>query len=227
MKSYSSRPAEEACAGFVLAGGRSSRMGQDKSRISFRGVPLVQHAVALLRAVGLDPRIAGAREDLSAFAPIVADDPDYPGLGPLSGICPALEAAAARFAVFIPVDLPLLPPSLVGYLIHHAQVTDSAITLASIGGFLQTFPVVVDCAAAPALKTSLRSQNRKCLTAFRAATDALAKAFSVVPVELLLQSGQVCDPSGLPPQAWFLSINTPEDLSRAENLAGARPAPDP
>lgn len=210
------------CEAFVLAGGRSSRMGQDKAQIIFNGSPLIQHAIGILCAAGLAPRIAGARTDLSSYAPTLPDDPAFPRLGPLSGICPALEASSARFAVFIPVDLPLLPPALVSYLIHHAQVTDAAITTASICGFIETFPVVIDRAAAPTLKESLRSTNRKCLSAFQAVADALSRPFSVVPVEHLLQAGQVHDPHALPPQAWFLSLNTAEDLTRAKDLLAKR-----
>jgi molybdenum cofactor guanylyltransferase len=206
------------CDGFVLAGGRSIRMGRDKSLINFNGVPLIRHAIEILRASGMEPRIAGARGDLSVFAPTLFDDPTSPGLGPLSGICPALESTAARFAVFLPVDLPLLPAALVGYLVHQAEVTGSAVTVASISGFVETFPAVIDRDAAPALRASLRSDDRKCLTAFAAAAEALSRAMSIVPVELLLQAGQVEDPRGLPAKAWFLSINTPEDLSRAEHL---------
>jgi molybdopterin-guanine dinucleotide biosynthesis protein A len=195
-------------------------MGQDKALVGFNGVPLVQHAVGIFRAAGLDPRIAGARGDLSSFAPTLADDPAHPGLGPLSGISSALEGGTTHFAVFLPVDLPLLPATLISYLVHHAEVTGSAITMPSICGFVETFPVVIDRAAGPALKASLQSENRKCLTAFQAAADALAKPMSVIPVELLLQTGQVADPRGLPAQAWFLSINTPEDLVQAEGLLG-------
>lgn len=204
--------------GFVLAGGRSSRMGRDKSLITFNGEPLIARAIAILRAAGLEPRIAGARADLPSFAPTIADDPAFPGLGPLSGICPALQATSVRFAVFLPVDLPLLPPALLRYLVHHAHVTGSAVTLVSLCGFVETFPVVIDRAAAPTLNESLRSESRKCLTAFRDAAGALSAPMSILPVELLLQAGQVSDPHALPPQAWFLSINTPEDLSRAQSL---------
>lgn len=210
--------AARICEGFILAGGRSSRMGQDKALVRFKGVPLIQHAIEIVRAAGLEPRVAGARSDLSSFAPILADDPAYPDLGPLSGICPALEAASARFAVFIPVDQPLLPPSLVGYLVHHAQITDSAVTLASLCGFIETFPAVIDRAAGPILSASLRSGSRKCLTAFQSVAETLARPFSVVSAELLLQAGQVSDPSGLSASAWFQSMNHPEDLSRAEGL---------
>jgi molybdopterin-guanine dinucleotide biosynthesis protein A len=203
---------------FILAGGHSSRMGQDKSLVTLNGAPLIQHAIAIFRSAGLEPRIAGARSDLSSYAPVVADDSAYPGLGPLSGICSALDAGSAQYAIFLPVDLPLLPPGLISYLLHHAELTESAVTAASIGGFIETFPVVIDRSATAALQTSLRSNDRNCLTAFRAAANALSKPFSILPAELLLQAGQIADPNGLPAHTWFLSMNTPTDLARADAL---------
>lgn len=47
--------------GFVLAGGKSSRMGTDKALLEFRGEPLIARAIGILKAVGLPVCIAGAR----------------------------------------------------------------------------------------------------------------------------------------------------------------------
>ena len=210
---------DQAADAFILAGGRSTRMGQDKALIRFNGSPLIQHAIQLFQSVGLNPSIAGARSDLSSFAPVIADSRSHPGLGPLSGICAALDSTAARYAVFLPVDLPMLAPSLISYLLHYAQVTASAVTLASIGGFVETFPVVIDRAAVPSLRTSLGSGDRKCLTAFRTASAAIQAPFSVLSIEVLLQAGQVAHSNGLPTSAWFLSINDSGNLATAEALA--------
>ena len=194
-------------------------MGRDKSLIELAGKPLIRHAVDVLGAAGLTPRIAGAQSDLSQFAPILQDDACGCGLGPLSGICSALAVAATHFAFFLPVDLPLMPGSLIAYLLHHAEITQSAFTVVSIAGFVQTFPVVIDRAALPMLRSSLLSPDRNCLRSFRAAADTLVKPFSVLPVELLVQAGNVFHPQGIPPALWFLNINSPQDLVRAEHLA--------
>ena len=205
--------------GFVLAGGRSTRMGTDKALIPFGGRPLIDHSLAILRLANLDPRIAGARSDLSSHAPIILDSPTHSDLGPLSGICSALSATNSRYAIFLPVDLPLIPPSLISYLLHHAIISESLITVVSLAGFVQTFPAVIDRVAFPFLQVSLQSNNRKTLSAFRTASTALSRHFSALPIEQLVQSGQVFHPNGSAPISWFLNINTTDDLARAEARA--------
>jgi molybdenum cofactor guanylyltransferase len=211
-----------AADGFILAGGQSRRMGNDKALTLLAGIPLVQHASNLFRSAGFEPRIAGAQSDLSSFAPTLPDDPTRSGLGPLSGICSALANTSAPFALFLPVDLPLLPASLIVYLLHYATITQSAVTIASIAGFIQTFPAVIDTAALGSLQSSLNSEDRNSLGAFRVAADMLSKPISVLRIELLVQTGQVSSPQDVPPGFWFLNINAPQDLSRAEAVLAGR-----
>ncbi len=206
----------------MLAGGQSSRMGRDKALLEFAGKPLVAHALDIFHEAGISVKIAGvaspSRASLEAFAPIIEDA--SPGLGPLSGICAALSIISVRYAVFLPVDLPLLPASLLVYLLRHAQITGSAVTIASISGFTQTFPVVLDRAALPALQNELNSGQGGCFSGFQAASAALNQRISSVAVELLAQTAEVSDPLGLSPARWFLNLNTPDDLERAEALRG-------
>lgn len=197
-------------AGFILAGGQSSRMGRDKALLEFGGRPLIAHALSILHQTGLSASIAGARADLGSYAPVVADA--APGLGPLSGICAALNSTEARHAVFLPVDAPLIPASLIAALLFHARTTGQPVTIPSLCGAVQTFPAVVDRAAVlPALQAELAAGRRRCRSAFQAACGG---AMSVVAVELLVQAGQVADPRQLPPSWWFLNANTPEEMER-------------
>jgi molybdopterin-guanine dinucleotide biosynthesis protein A len=200
--------------GFVLAGGRSSRMAADKALQLFAGEPLVAHALTILRQAGLPAFIAGARSPLAPFAPVVEDW--QPGMGPLGGICAALAATSASRAVFLPVDLPLLPASLLIYLLHHARITGRAITLASVNGFAQTFPVVVGREALPVLRSELEAGRMGCFSAFQAA--GLGQPLSLIPLESLVQTGHIAHPGGLPAVHWFLNVNTPEDLRHAEGI---------
>jgi len=225
---------ETDASGFVLAGGQSHRMGRDKALLSFAGQPLIAHALSILREAGLPASIAGVPPDrstsagqvaktnpqangaLASFARIV-EDPQR-GSGPLAGICAALAAVDTRYVVFLPVDLPLLPSSLIAYMVHHAQITGRAVTIPAVNGFSQTFPVVLDRSVLPALETDLHSGQGGCFSAFQAAASGMGQPIASVAVELLVQSGQIAHPLGLAAAHWFLNANTPQDLHRAEAL---------
>jgi molybdopterin-guanine dinucleotide biosynthesis protein A len=210
---------------FVLAGGQSTRMGRDKALLPLAGQPLLTHALAILHKAGLPAAIAGARSDLGSFAPVIPDQNSNRS-GPLAGLCAALASTSARHVVFLSVDAPLLPPSLLTYLVHHTQVTASAVTLASVNGIAQTFPAILDRAVLPSLERNLAATRLGCLAAFRTAASTLRQPLSVIPAEYLLQAGQAAHPCGLPPAHWFLNLNAPADLEHAERLL-ARPCRPP
>jgi len=229
QRSTGARQLQPDAVGFVLAGGQSSRMGQDKALLLFAGQPLVAHALSILGQAGLSVSIAGARPSarayLEAFAPVVVDP--EPGLGPLAGICAALASTSARYAVFLPVDVPLMPPALIAFLVHSSRITGRAVTVSALAGFDQTFPVVIDRAGPPALQAALKAEldarSGGCYSAFQAAAASLNQPIHSVAVELLAQSGQVTHPLGLPPVRWFLNLNTPGDVEQAEALSRAEP----
>lgn len=199
-------------------------MGCDKALLQFAGRPLIAHALAIFEQTGLAAAIAGAsptaRATLEGFATLIQDP--APGNGPLSGICATLGVSSARYAVFLPVDIPFLPPSLLISLLHQARTTGSAVTVPSLSDFVQTFPAVIDRAALPALKNELDSGRFGCFSAFQAASAALHQQFTTVAIEPLLASGQFSDPRGRPPSDWFRNLNTPADLARAEALLQER-----
>ena len=200
-------------AGCILAGGLSSRMGTDKALLMLAGKPLLLYAVESLRGAGLGVSIAASRSDLSSYAPAV---PDH-GFGPLSGICALLSATTMEFVVFVPVDMPLLPTSLIQAMLSSARATESVVTVASVNGVTDTFPAVLRRSALATFQTELAAGRRACLSAFKAAARKAEQAISILPVELLLQAGLVADPNGFPPSLWFLNLNMPGDLARAES----------
>jgi molybdopterin-guanine dinucleotide biosynthesis protein A len=195
-------------------------MGADKALSPLAGKPLVAHALATLRAAGLAAAIAGARVPLEAYAPVVEDaEPDG---GPLSGICAALKSTSARWAVFLPVDLPLLPASLVVFLLHRARISGAAVTVAEVNGFPQTFPAVLDRAVLAPLEVEFRAGRSGCFSGFQAASAALDRPLVVLPVEMLVQSGHVAHPEALLAARWFLNVNAPADLATATTVRGAQ-----
>ncbi len=196
-----------AAAGWVLAGGRSSRMGEEKALVELEGRPLIAHALDVLRGAGLVAGIAGARADLSEFAPVIADE--RADRGPLGGVVSALAQTAQDWAMFVSIDMPLMAPELVAYLIRDAQMTGAAVTLTAVNGFTETFPAVVRRETLPALRERLKQGDGGCFRAFEAVAEERGEKVRVVAAEMLAQAGQVTDARGLWPYEWFLNVNTP------------------
>jgi len=223
LKRVTAEPDVEA-AGFVLAGGQSSRMGTEKSLVDFDGRPLIAHAIGILATAGLRVFLAGARaEARSRLEPYALVIPDVdPGLGPLGGICAALAFTTAAYGVFLPIDVPLLPSSLVGYLLRRARISEAAVTIASFNGVPQTFPAVISRRALAALDRELRNGRLGCLASFQASALELGEPMSVVSAEVLVQSGQVSHPEALPVVRWFVNLNTEQDVRLASSRRTAR-----
>jgi molybdopterin-guanine dinucleotide biosynthesis protein A len=214
-------PRLEPATGFVLAGGRSSRMGSDKALALFCGVPLVQVALETFAEAKIPAAIAGARSDLSQFGALIPDI--APGSGPLSGIHAALSVSSAEWNLFLPVDLPLMPPSLLAVLLQRARLMHSPVTVATCNGRLEPFPVVLHRSALPSIVHRLETGQTACHRAWETIPAELGAALDAISVEALIQCGQ-CHPgrrrTGLPPLLWFQSANTPDELARL-HLAGS------
>lgn len=215
----------ENSAAFILAGGHSSRMGTDKALAHFAGRPMIEVALATLAAAGLSARIAGSRSPLAAWAPVIPDTSPGEGTsaGPLSGVHAALSATHAEWNLFLTVDTPLMPTSLLTCLLERARSTGSPVTACSLNGRLEPFPVVLHRESLPVLQEVLQSGQRACRLAWRAICSSQDQVLQPVAVENLVQCGGVRDPAGLPPVFWFQSANTPADLARLNHIAHLQP----
>ena len=114
--------------GFVVAGGQSSRMGQDKARLPYGESTLIEHAIASTRKVTPDIRIlCGPRRRYEEFGVPVLEDPVC-GVGPLGGLYAALLSASidgCRRIFWLAVDLPLVRPSFVARLVSELDRADA------------------------------------------------------------------------------------------------------
>ena len=75
---------ESDVTAFILAGGKSTRMGADKAFVEYDGRTLLARALDLARSITHDVRIVGSPERFAPFAPVVEDI--FRDCGPLGGI---------------------------------------------------------------------------------------------------------------------------------------------
>src|SRR6202041_714096 len=109
-------------AAFILAGGKSARMGSDKAFVMLDGRTLLERALELAPSVTKDVRVVGGAEKFAAFAPVVEDV--FRECGPLGGIHAALRASAAELNLMLAVDVPFVPAELLRYLVARARGSD-------------------------------------------------------------------------------------------------------
>jgi len=103
----------------LLAGGESRRMGQDKSTLVFRGKPLWQTQLQLLRELQPSEIFLSARLD-PVWRPMdvqfIPDQP--PSRGPLSGLAATLLRIRTDHLLALAIDMPLMSADFLRSL-HH------------------------------------------------------------------------------------------------------------
>src|ERR1700674_3341477 len=97
--------------GFILVGGRSSRMGMDKSRLQFGWQTSVERIAAKLRSMTSRISLVGASPaDLDPDLRIIPDT--HQQWGALGGIHAALFACVSDWAMIVACDLPFVTRDL-------------------------------------------------------------------------------------------------------------------
>lgn len=103
-------------AGYVLAGGRSSRMGTDKSKLRWRGLTLIEYVAEEVRAASGSVAIVGGEERQGMR--VIPDE--FPGFGPLGGIATALSDSPADWTLITACDMPELTREWLSALLERA-----------------------------------------------------------------------------------------------------------
>lgn len=184
---------------FVTAGGRSSRMGQDKAWLDLGGRAMIEHVIAALVPVTTNVAIIANSSDYRRLGlPVFSDS--HIGIGPLEAIRTALANATTARVILVGCDLPFVTSNLFQLLVS------------SSGDHQATVPVGADenleplCAiycidALPAVTDLITSGERKVSRLF----DRVRTRF--VRFEEL---------SHLPgSELFFENINSPEDYAHA------------
>lgn len=230
-----------AISGYVLAGGRSSRMGRDKALLELAGKSLVEHALTKLRRLCRQVAVLSNHAEMERFAPVVGDL--HPGCGPMSGLEAALAHSSYDWTLVLPVDVPFVPTMLlyewVQSTFRHAQRYGTRVALYVVAGVPQPTLVMLHREIAPYLQVALAQGRFRLFPELVAATQDLAAKRGQDPVHVLQQwawseeSRFRAGGAEPPGPAWsattpeqeretaifFLNLNTPEDFARAQQAA--------
>ena len=190
--------------GFILAGGRSRRMGQNKAKLTIKGETFTARAAAALAGVSESVRIVGGNPDEPAGLKRVDDV--YPEWGALGGLHAALVAATGPWAAVLACDLPFVSPELFERLATLRGDSDAVAPIQSDG-----------------VPQPLCSLYR--VEPCRERATELIESGERRPIALLqsvrtrwVTFDQIADLNGS--SHFFDNINTPDEYARAEAEAG-------
>jgi molybdopterin-guanine dinucleotide biosynthesis protein A len=191
---------------FILAGGKSTRMGADKAFVIFDGGTLLARALEVVRSVTSDVRIVGNASKFASFASVVEDI--FRECGPLGGIHAALRASRTELNVILAVDLPFVSPALIEYLIKRARECAAAtVTVAQADGGRQPLCAVYRRAFADAAEQALRAGHYRIDALFEAGS---AKVIGEEELEAAGFSSRM-----------FRNLNTRAELEAAREVGGS------
>ena len=196
--------------GFVLAGGKSSRMGADKALLRFCGRPMVEIAVEKLRGFCEVVTIAGNREDLAGFAPVVRET--RVDVGPAAGIEAGLGGASQAWAMFMPVDVPLIPGELLRGWAEAVVAREGVAASYLHCGRDQSAFCMLRRECKRRLSEALEGGERRLGALLEQASNGSLWVYDLDKVY-----GKSAEESAL----WFANVNTPEELAKAEAWARA------
>lgn len=111
-------------AGFVLTGGKSSRMGKDKAMLSFRGRTLVECVAECVKEAAGSVTLVG-QADRYAFLGLPAIEDERSGCGPLGGIVAALAQEQAEWNLVVACDMPNVTAEWLRELLKRADSTQA------------------------------------------------------------------------------------------------------
>lgn len=119
--------------GIVIAGGRSSRMGQNKALIQYNGVRLIDNAIKMLINF-TDIVLVSSNEELKYIQyPIIEDE--FDNLGPIGGLYSCLLASKTDCNLVIPCDVPNISVNLYRELLGDCEKYDAVIPVLPDGKY--------------------------------------------------------------------------------------------
>jgi molybdopterin-guanine dinucleotide biosynthesis protein A len=173
-------------------------MGNDKALLTLGDEPLIARGLRKLRQVCIEVAIAGGSENLISFGRVISDK--SPDCGPLGGIVAALEQSLFEWNLFLAVDTPFVPVSVLKALLSTAAGFTGMCVMARAQGRMQPLCAVYSRRALEALEQELAAGRWKVTRAIEAAGSVKFLDFDDA--------------------SWFANLNTPEEFTEAERHVG-------
>ena len=184
--------------GYILAGGKSSRMGEDKGLKIFNGKYLVQIVIEQMQMVFNQVVIVSNNLDYQQFGLEVIED-EVKNIGPAGGIYTALQHSKTDKNFIISCDMPFVTAEAITFVLKSSE--NAEITLPAMNGKLEPLFGVY---------------SKKCLPKWKALIDndciKLQNMITNFNLKIMGVSAQVNFSEKI-----FRNLNTPNEFKNALN----------
>lgn len=186
---------------FILAGGKSSRMGRDKGLIEINRRPMIAYLIETLHNLGLETSIVSNNSYYGQFGlPVLPDI--IKDQGPLGGLYTAMHHAKAANVLLLSCDMPFIGEEALQKLLGALQPDQIVATL--MNGHLNPMPAIYPCRLEEQVKSLILAQKLK-MSRWLSEQNPV-----VVALDNKLRSKETNDSGYFGEE--FININTPDDL---------------
>ena len=192
----------------IMAGGKSSRMGTDKAFVEISGKPIIEHLLERVSQLGQDETILTSNTP-EKYAhldmPIYSDI--FPGKGSLGGIYSAIQHSKSEYTLVVACDMPFVQPQLLHYMIGLIDDDEAFdVIVPRVDNFPQGLLAIYNKKCLEYILADIESNKLKVIGFYGKMNVRYIDELEYRPFDL----------KGIS----FYNINTPDDLEKAQQLAG-------
>lgn len=188
--------------GIILAGGKSTRMGQNKSFLNLNGKTVIERIVRLMKSIFHEVIIITNTPDEYDFIniPLYKDIFEYKG--PLAGIHSGLTHSNNEKNFVISCDTPLMEQEMIEFIINYK--TDKPITVCRADGFVQQLVGLYSNTVLKTISNLLTTKNQN--------SSVLSLLDKIVPEIINVENYDIYK------EHMFFNMNRPEDYDKIKIL---------
>jgi len=190
----------------IQAGGKSSRMGENKMLMPFAGTPLIQRVFERTKSIAQEVLIVSNEPEELSFLDVKMVKDSILGLGAIGGLYTAMDKASSELVAVVACDLPFVSASILAEGARLLDRTSADVAIPRVkGDFYEPLHAVYR-----------REPCKKAI--FQAIQSDQHRLISWFPSVRVLEMDEVLcgqlDPDGLA----FFNINSKEDFLLAEQI---------
>ena len=183
--------------GFILAGGKSTRMGTDKGLMIFNGKPMINWVIESLQNSVEELIIVSDNQAYNDYGYKIISDL-IPGKGPVGGIYTALQFSKTELNFIVSCDMPFIKKEIVQFIID--SYNNAGICIPSSYGRIQPLAGIYKKSCAEIFLSAIQSDELKLQSLLKRINTSVIELDNFFAAEL------------------FQNMNTPDDIKKAMKL---------